>query len=174
MKTLMVFALLTLLLLIDYCLYVTGNVSITYSLLGGWFIINNLLLVGVFVYTVTRGLKAGYRSFVLFYVCSSIVIAALLYYFSDEARDYAQESMHAEAVDLLASGLDKSMYFTNETSQNFEKLLGHDYQLEFETFIPTRRRIDHLLRVNDGTDLRLVLIKRWNNSDHVYLGNADM
>jgi hypothetical protein len=148
--------------------------SITYSLLGGWFIVNNVLLVGVFVYTVTKGLKTGYRSFVLFYVISSIAIGALLYYFSDEARDYAKESMHAEAVNLLASGLGKSMYFTSETSQNFEKLSGHDYQLEFETFIPTRRRIDHLLRIDDGRVLRLVVVKRWDNSDHVYLGNADM
>ena len=172
MKKLLLLLVVTLLLIIDYFLYVTGNYSLIYGVLGGWFVINAVVLITLFIYTIVVSFKMENRSFIATYVTVVLLFSVILYSLSDAARNHAKEAMHETVSEVLVSGLDNKMQFTNETENNFKKLSGSEYEFVFETFIPTKRRIDYLVHVNDGRKFRLIVIKRWDNSNQVYLGGA--
>ena len=172
MKILFLLLVATLLLITDYFLYVTGNYSLIYGLLGGWFIINSIALIIIFSYTIKRSFKTGHQWFSAIYIIVVLLFSVSLYNVSDIARGHAKEYMSEVVSEILNSGLDDSMDFTDETEKHFKEISGVQYELAFETFIPTRRRIDYLLKVGDKKKFRLIVIKKRDNRSQVYLADA--
>jgi len=162
------------LIIVDYFLFSTGNPSLTYSILGGWFIVP---LVVAIIITASYGFRSYKRQenrqlFVL-HLLGLVAVSALLFWFSGEARQFAAAKVE---VDILAFVDDPTIREVDAAEQAralMAEIKKHRHSMERETFIPTFRRMDYLFKSDDGKKYRLILVKEWNGVPSISLLPTD-
>lgn len=150
-------------LVVDYFLFVTGNPSFTYSLLGGWFIVP--LFAATFILA-SYGLRAyrenGDRR--LFLVHSGVVVSVsvVLFLLSGEARQHAIEELDSEVIAFANDPKTSKLEASEKTRVMMADIKNHPYSMRFDTFIPTFRRIDYKLETEAKRMFLLVAVVKWN------------
>ena len=154
---------LTVLIAVDYFLFVTGNPSVTYSLLGGWFIAPLLLglIIGV-SYAIAQWRAVPGRRFVLAYVFIVAITAGTLFAFSREARDHASDSLGKYAAEVVQDPGTKTVRASQATRGLLVEIRKYPYTLQRDAFIPTFRRIDYQVRSERLGQFTLSLTMSWN------------
>lgn len=147
-------------LLVDFFFYSTGNPSIAYSILQGWFLVEVFAFFGLSAYALSRLRKGkAERSPFVAFICSVVVATALLLLASDRATEIGAASMDNEVVNFLQDP--QSERFQTEPQ---ERTLAQDVLIRRceharESFIPTFRRIDYVFTCSDRQKYRMVLSK---------------
>jgi hypothetical protein len=161
------------LLIFDFFLSSTGNPSITYSLLGGWFwitLIAAVMIIASYVPATFKGKEAR-----PFFVLLSIVgaLSALLFIASPYAREFAAARMEAEVRSFMNDPINSKADVSNEERELMVKLESQKYSMERETFIPTFRRMDYLFKMETGEKYRLIMTMSWNETPVISLRRVD-
>ena len=162
------------LLLFDYFLFATGNPSITYSILGGWFEVTLVAAAVVAVsygYEVSKGREAKQR-FVLYLIAVGLFSLVLLMT-STYARDLANAHLQAEIGSFISDPIGSKADVSNDERQLMVELKGQKYSVEREAFIPTFRRMDYLFETETGEKYRLVITMGWNGTPRISLRRID-
>lgn len=151
------------LIIVDYFLFSTGNPSLTYSLLGGWFIVP--LVVAVIV-TASYGFNAykqqeNRRLCVLHFLILAAV-STLLLSFSGEARQFAAKNVEADILTFVNDPTTRKVDAADQTRALMTEIKQRRHSMERETFIPTFRRMDYLFKSDTGKKYRLISVKKWN------------
>lgn len=155
-------------LLLDYFLFSTGNPSVTYCLLGGWFeIVLGALLVLTIEYTFKalkgREPKQHFFAFLGAVVASGVILMAT----SGLARDFAASSMEERVLQFMRDPVGAEAESSQQEKALAASIGKRKYLLHRETFIPTFRRIDYLLVLDDGEKYRLVMTMSWRGISEV-------
>jgi hypothetical protein len=152
------------LLIFDYFLFTTGNPSITYSLLGGMFwitLIAAVMIVASYVPPSVKGKDA--RSFYILLVIVG-VFSIVLFVASPYAREFAGIHLGTEIGSFLKDPLNSKADVLNEERQLIVEVESEKYSMERESFIPTFRRMDYLVKTESGEKYRLTLTMSWNGT----------
>ena len=162
------------LLILDYGLFATGNPSITYSLLGGWFaipLIAAVIATASYGYSaVTRGERK--RRFVLHLLIIGLFSAVLLT-IGPYAREFASDRLQAEIGNFIKDPSGAKVAASNEALQLMLEIRKQTYSMEREAFIPTFRRMDYLFKTDAGAKYRLIVTMGWNGTPEVSLRPVD-
>lgn len=161
------------LLIFDYFLFSTGNPSITYSILGGWFwltLIAAVMMVASYVPASFTGRQAK-----PFFVLLSVVgvLSVSLFVASSYARDFAATRLQTEIELFVKNPINSKATVSNEERQLMAKIGGQKYLMERETFIPTFRRMNYLFKMKSGEKYRLILTMSWNGTPVISLRRVD-
>jgi hypothetical protein len=166
-------AVVSCLLIFDYFLFTTGNFSITYSVLGGWFwitLIAAAMVIASYVPASFKGKEAG-PFFVLLLVVGVLSVTFLV--ISPYAREFAGARLQAEISSFVKDPINSKADVSNEERQLMVKLESQKYSMERETFISTFRRMDYLLKTETGGKYRLMMTMRWNGTPVISLRHVD-
>ncbi len=161
------------LLIFDYFLFSTGNPSVTYSILGGWFwitLIAIVMIIASYVPSSFRG-KEARPFFVLLFVVG--VFSVLFLVSSFYAREFASARLEAEIGSFVRDPVHSKADVSNEERQLMVKLESQKYSIERETFIPTFRRMDYSFTTEAGDKYRLIMTMRWNGTPVISLRCVD-
>jgi hypothetical protein len=150
-------------LLIDFFLYSTGNPSIAYSILRGWFLVDVFAFFGLSAYALSR-LRKGKEERAPFagFLFSVVVVTALLLLVSERATEIGAAGMENEVVTFLRDPRSEKFRIDPQERTLAQDVLTRRCEHTRESFIPTFRRIDYLFTCPDRQKYRLVLSKRWN------------
>jgi hypothetical protein len=151
------------LLLIDFFSYSTGNPSIAFSLLRGWFIVEVIAFVVLSGYALSR-LRKGKkeRAPVVGFLLTVIAVSALLLVFSEKATEHGAARMAKEVSEFIEDPKSDVYQIDGKERALAQEVLSRGCSLIRESFIPTFKRIDYLFTCPDTQKYRLVLTKRWN------------
>ena len=160
----------TVLIVVDYFLFSTGNPSLTYSVLGGWFIVP---IAVAFIVTVSYGFRAysqpKNRSLCALHLIIVAGVSALLLSFSGQARQYAAVNVEADILAFVNDPATRKVDAADQTRALMSEIKQQRHSVERETFIPTFRRMDYLFKSDTGKKYRLILVKEWNGVPSVSL-----
>lgn len=161
-------------LILDYALFTTGNPSLTYSLLAGWFLIPLICAVLVTVFYVYKiGPKPEGRRSVILHLTIVGVFSFALFVASPYARERAQNRLQAQLAEFVTDPGQAKAAVSDDARRLMAELNKQKYSMERETFIPTFRRLDYLLRVETGTKYRLIMRMSWNGTPEISLRRVD-
>ena len=155
------------LLIFDYFLFSTGNPSITYSILGGWFwitLIAAVMIIASYVPSSFRGKEARPFLVLLFIVG---VFSVLLLVASSYAREFADVRLEAEISSFVKDPNSSKADVSNEGRQLMVEIRNQRYSMVRETFITTFRRMDYLFKTETGTKYRLIMMMSWNGTPQI-------
>lgn len=159
------------LLIFDYFLFVTGNPSITYSLLGGWFEIPLFFAVVVtsfYAYGIARG-TVSKRHFALHVLVVGIFSLVLLLE-SSYAREFARRRVQEEIGSFVKDPANSRADVSGEERRLMIEIGQQKYTAQFEAFIPTFRRIDYLfVGTKTGERYRLTMTMSWSGKPVISL-----
>ena len=154
----------------DYFLFSTGNPSLTYTAIGGWFEVGVFALIAV---TATYALKAvkekGERIGFLAYVILLTAWSLILLFLSAGARDFAEREIDARAAQFVKNPKDSLVAASPETRELMALLESRHFSFRREAFIPTFRRADYLLSVDSSENFRLILTISWDGTAQAFL-----
>lgn len=154
------------LLIFDYFLFATGNPSITYSFLGGWFVIPLLLaaiVTGSYGYGMASG-KVSSRQFVLHVIAVGILSLAL-FVISPYARELAKTRLQSMVVSFVEDPINTTGDVTKDERQLMLEIRKQQYTMQYETFIPTFRRMDYrFVNAKTGEKYRLIMTMGWRGT----------
>lgn len=160
----------TVLIIVDYFLFSTGNPSLTYSALGGWFIVP---LAVVVVVTVSYGFRAYKqpkdRSLCALHLAIVAGVSVLLLSFSGKAREYAAANVEADILAFFNDPATHKVDAADQARTLMAEIKQQRHSMERETFIPTFRRMDYLFKSDTGKKYRLILVEEWNGVPSVSL-----
>ncbi|MFZ5595331.1 MAG: hypothetical protein ACOY4D_13970 [Pseudomonadota bacterium] len=161
------------LLIFDYFLFTTGNPSITYSILGGWFwvaLVAAVMIVASYVPSSFKGREAK-----SFFVLLSVVgiLSVVLFATSPYARELADTRLQTEIGSFVKDPINSKTDVSNEERQLMLKVKSQKYSMERETFIPTSRRMDYLFKTETGENYRLITTMSWNGTPVISLRRID-
>lgn len=161
------------LLIFDYFLSTTGNPSITYSVLGGWFwitLIAAVMIVASYVPASFKGREAK-PFFVLLFIAG--VFSVALFVASPYATGFAAARMEAQIRSFMKDPINSKAVVSNEERQLMVKLESQKYSMERENFIPTFRSMDYLFKTETGEKYRLIMTMSWNGTPVISLRRVD-
>jgi len=151
------------LIIVDYFLYSTGNPSLTYSVLGGWFIVP---LVGAALVTIVYAFGAYKsqkdRGLWVLHLAIVVGVSVMLLSLSGQARQYAEQNVEADVHAFVKDPTTRGVEAADQARALMIEIKKRDYTMERETFIPTFRRMDYLFKSDTGKKYRLILVKEWN------------
>lgn len=154
---------MSVLLIVDYFLFSTGNPSVTYSVLGGWFIVP--LVVAVIV-TALYGLRAyeakSDRRVFLLHCLIIAVVSVVLLSLSEEARERAIANLEADVVAFVNDPTTPKSEASDKTRALLTDIKKQRYSMKRDTFIPTFRRMDYMVKTERGQKFVLILVVKWN------------
>ncbi|MHB8474056.1 MAG: hypothetical protein ACYDC8_14645 [Gammaproteobacteria bacterium] len=160
------------LLIFDYFLGTTGNPSITYGVLGLFWItlIVVVMIIASYVPASFRG-----RGAKPFFVLLSLVgvFSVALFVASPYATEFAAARMEAQIHSFIKDPINSKAVVSNEERQLMVKLESQKYSTERETFIPTFRRMDYLFKTEPGEKYRLIMTMIWNGTPVISLRRVD-
>jgi hypothetical protein len=162
------------LLVFDYFLFVTGNPSITYSLLGGWFEITMVsagTIVAFYAYHVLKD-RTAKRPFVIHVLIVGLLSVALLMA-SSYAKENARDRLEAEVASFVRDPANAKVIASGEARALMARITTQRYSEEREAFIPTFRRMDYLFRTEAGAKYRLVMTISWNGASQISFRPVD-
>ncbi len=162
-------AITTCLLILDYFLFATGNPSVSYSLLGGWFWISLLAAVTVVSSYAPPSFRGkGARPF--YWLLSIVGIFSVVVFFaSSYASNFAAARMEAQILFFVKDPASSTADVSSEERQLMMKLVDEKYDTKRETFIPTFRSMDYLLTMQNGDKYRLAIRMSWNETPVISL-----
>jgi hypothetical protein len=151
------------LVIFDYFLFATGNPSITYSFLGGWFVITLLLaaiVTGFYGYGIASG-RVRSRQFVLHVVALGIFSAAL-FVISPYARELAKTRLESMVVSFVEDPINTPADVAKDERHLMLEIRKQQHTMQYETLIPTFRRIDYrFVNAKTGEKYRLIMTMGW-------------
>lgn len=161
------------LLIFDYFLFTTGNPSITYTILGGWFWISLIAAVMIVASYVPVSFKG--REAKPFFVLLSIVgvFSVLLFIASPYANEFAAARMEAQLRSFIKDPINSKADVSNEERQLMVEIGKQKHSMERETFIPTFRRMDYLFKMETGEKYSLIMTISWNGTPVISLRRVD-
>jgi hypothetical protein len=155
------------LLIFDYYLFTTGNPSITYSVLGGLFWITLVAAVMIMASN-APGANETWLPFIL-HVFVIGLFSAVLLVTSPYAREFASVRLEAEISSFARDPVNIKADVSNEARQLMVKIRTQKFTMERETFIPSFRRMDYLLKTDTGEKYRLIMTIGWNGTPEISL-----
>jgi hypothetical protein len=159
------------LLVFDYFLFSTGNPSVTYSFLGGYFWLNLLVAVGItatyYGYTLSGG--RGEKRYFVLYIVSIIAISLTLFVVSPYAMRFADLRMQREVNSFVQDPVSYKADVSSEERQLMVEIERQKFTVQRSAFIPTLQRADYLFRTEQGATYLLVMEKRWNGTPVISL-----
>ena len=160
----------TALLVFDYFLFSTGNPSITYSFLGGWF---GVTLLAAFIIAASYGAKtfAGRetkRGFLL-YILFIIALSLALFVASPYAGRVAGARLQAKADSFVKDPTNYKAEVSSEERQLMVELKKQKFTVQRAAFVPTFQRADYLFRTEQGATYLLVMETKWNGTPVISL-----
>lgn|SRR2546426_264384 len=162
------------LLILDYALFTTGNPSLTYSVLGGWFLIPLLAVVVItasYSYsTVAR--RQDKRNLIMHFAILG-VFSVVLFIASPYAGVFASDRLQAELNEFVKDPARMKAAVSDDMRRLMMELNKQKYSMERETFIPTFRRMDYLLKAETGAKYRLIMTMSWNGIPEISLRRVD-
>lgn len=132
------------LLITDIFLFMTGNVSITGRFFGGVYLITKIILgmvIGSYIIDETR--KSIY---LILMILLAALFASSLFLFQHDATIYSSNKLKR----LIASSINNHSYLDHDVY-----ILGQNYSLDCDIFIPTIRRMDCTLKTENGVIYRV-------------------
>ncbi len=162
------------LLVFDYFLFVTGNPSITYSVLGGWFeitMVSAVTIIALYAYHVLKE-RTAKRPFVIHVLIVGLFSAALLIA-SSYARENARNRLEAEIASFVRDPAHAKVIASDEARALMARISTQKYSEEREAFIPTFRRMDHLFKTEAGAKYRLVMTMNWSGAPEISFRSVD-
>lgn len=161
-------------LILDYVLFTTGNPSITYSVLGGWFLIPLIAAVLVSVFYAFRvGRESNGRRSLILHLAIVGALSIALFVASPYAREFAQDRLQAQLVEFVKDPSQAKAIVSDDARRLMAELNKQKQSMERETFIPTFRRMDYLFKVEGGTKYRLIMRMSWNGTPEISLRRVD-
>lgn len=158
------------LLVFDYFLFSTGNPSVTYSFLGGWFEVT--LLVG-FIVTASYGYESlmGRKNKRLFSIHILFLTSLSLAFFvaSPHARQLAIVRLQAKADSFIKDPINYKADVSSEERQLMVEIESRKFTVQRSAFIPTFQRTDYVFRTEQGATYLLVMETRWNGTPVISL-----
>lgn len=161
---------LSCLLVLDYFLFSTGNPSLTYSLLGGWFevtLIGFVTLTAVFCVLLYRHRVA--RQMLLWHIGVVCLLCVMLFMVSNLARNFAELGIRRQAELFMRSPDTENVMTSDEARRLMEQIGRQKFVAQFEGFIPTYRRVDYQIRTATGDEYNLIAIASWKETIKVSL-----
>ena len=146
--------------IVDYFLFSTGHFSLTYSVLGGWFLVTLLLVLFVSgSYGVAAVRRNEQRRFFLVHIALLAFVSVALYSVSDRARLFAIKSIDEDAQAFMRNPQNESIAAPTQARELMTAISSHKYSSVREAFTPTFRRADYLLEDGSASRYRLVLTR---------------
>jgi hypothetical protein len=151
------------LLIVDYFLFSTGNPSLTYSVMGGWFIAPLFAAAIIFAEYGSRAYE-GKKERRLFFLYFVVVVATsvTLLLFSGEARQRAIANLESDVMAFVNDPATPKVEASDKTRALMADIKKHPYSMQRDAFIPTFRRMDYIFKAEMGQKYLLVLIMKWN------------
>lgn len=160
----------TFLLIFDYFLFSTGNPSITYSFLGGWFQVTLLLTIAI-------ALSIGYKAFAIggskrdfvVYAISVALLSFALVLAGPYARHLACARLQAKVVSFVDDPVNSRAEVSRDDRQRMIEIKKQEFNAQLDAFIPTFRRMDYILRTGHGEKYLLVMEVSWKGTPVISL-----
>ena len=157
------------LLIFDFFLFTSGNPSLLCRFLGGFpgiILFAVAMIVSSFVPPTFRGKEA--RPFQLLL---SIIgaFSILLFVASPYATDFAATRMEVQILSFVKDPLHHKADVSDEERQLMVQLENLKYTLQPDGFIPTVRRMDYLLTIDNGEKYLLIMSMGWNETPVISL-----
>jgi hypothetical protein len=163
------------LLVFDYFLFSTGNPSVTYSCLGGWF---EVTLLVAFIVTASYGYESliGRENKCVFslHILFLAALSLALFVASPHARQLASARLQAKADVFIKDPISYRGDVSSEGRQLMAEIRKQKFTVQRSAFIPTFQRTDYLLRTEQGVTYLLILETRWNGTPVITLGPAQL
>ncbi len=158
------------LLIVDYFLFSTGNPSLTYSVLGGWFIIPLFATAIIFAEYGSRayGTKENRRLFLSYFIVVAATSVTLLL-FSGEARQHVIANLESEVMAFVNDPATPKVEVSDKTRALMADIKKHPYSMRRDAFIPMFRRVDYVFKTETGQQFVLILIVKWNGVSTITL-----
>lgn len=161
---------LTVLVVFDYFLFTTGYPSITYSLLGGWYVVPLLIASVIAIsYAVAAIRGADSRRTFGVYIVVIVAVVGLLLSLSDAARRGAAASLESDVLGFVSDPNTAVVRASPQARALMADIKKHPYTVHRDTFIPTFRRIDFTVQCEQRGAFTLVLTMSWNGVPEVAL-----
>ncbi|MGB9266248.1 MAG: hypothetical protein WCB56_12415 [Terriglobales bacterium] len=152
----------TALLVFDYFLFSTGNSSITYSLLGGWFWVT---LLAALVVTATYGGKAvaekGNRPYFVLHIVCIAMLLCVFHVASPHASQFASVRLQAKIDCFVKDPINCKAEVSSEEKQLMVEIERQKFTIQRSAFIATFQRVDCLIRTEQGGTYLLVMEATW-------------
>lgn len=155
--------------LLDYFLFSTGNPSLSYSVFAGWFEIGLIAVIAITVWCGYYALKTSNRKYFVFYILGIASFSATLLMMSSQAREFAATGIEAQLISFMQDPVNNNVDASAQTRKLMADISRHKYSAERESFIPTFRRMDYLLKVDTGEKYSLILTASWMGMPQVWL-----
>lgn len=159
---------ITCLLVFDYFLFSTGNPSVTFSLLGGWF---ELTLIGIIVVPSIYGFAVlgdeKTRKFFIYHVALICLFALVMFRISAGARNFAEARMQDQIAAFAAKPASNAVVASDESRRLMAQIAAGEYAMRPEGFIPVFRRGDFLLCTKAGKRYRLIATMSWKGTPQI-------
>lgn len=158
------------LLVFDYFLFSTGNPSVTYSFLGGWF---GVTLLAAFAVTASYAYESftggeNKRLFPL-HILLLTMFSLALFVASPYARQLAGARLQAKADSFIKDPVSDKATVSREERQLMVEIEKQKFTVQRSAFIPTFQRTDYLLRTEEGATYLLVMETKWNGTPVISL-----
>jgi hypothetical protein len=165
-------AVATISMIVDYFFFATGNPSLTYSALGGWFLIPLVvatLVAGMYA-VAAAGDSVKRRGFVL-YLGIVGAASAILFASSDAARRHAETVLVGYASDFVHDPSISTVRANAETRAIMAEIARGPHTMHEEGFIPTFRRGDFTIKTSPDRTYTMILVIPWDGTPDITIGS---
>lgn len=162
------------LLVLDFFLFTTGNPSVTYSFVGGWF---ELVLIAAVIITVSYGYEVLKGSeakshFILHLLVIGLFSIALLI-LSQQAKVFASDRLEAQIALFVKDPINSEAGVSDLERNLMVEIKKRKYSMERETFIPTFRRMDYFFKTETSEKYRLIMTMSWKGIPQISFRRVD-
>lgn len=158
-----------LLLIFDYFLYVTGNPSIIYTFIGGFFFLYFFIAPVISYMFCAKVIRDGYGKLPVYtHVGSIIVFSAVTFLLSDEARNYAVNNFDA-LTHKIFDRKSTNIIISDDDLTLLDEIRNKSFELERDGFVPTIRRMDYIVKSEHEKSYRIIVQIKWNNTPIVII-----
>lgn len=166
-------AITTCLLILDYWLFSTGNPSVSYSILSGWFWIT-LFAVAMIVSSYTPPSFREKQAQPFYWLLALLgVLSFVLFFASSSAHDYAATHMEAQILSFLKDPESSNVEVSREERQLMLDLARQKYNEERGAFIPTFREMDYYLKTEVGEKYLVRIRMSWDGTPVISVRHVD-
>ena len=152
-------------------LFSTGNPSVTYSILGGWYWVTLLVAQTVFAYCVYEFLigRVNKRLYVFHLLFLLTLCLALFVVAGPNATRFASIRQQAKVDSFIQDPINYKADVSSGDRQLMVEIKRQKYTVQSTDFIPQFRMTYNLFRTEQGALYRLVLDMPWNGLPEIYL-----
>ena len=159
------------LLVFDYFLFSTGNPSVTYSILGGWFWVTLQVAMTVMAYCVYECIigRVSKRLY-LFHLLFLVTLCLALFVVADPyATQFASIRQQAKVDSFIQDPINNKADVSSGDRQLMVEIKKQKYTVQSTEFIPMFRQTNYLFRTEQGALYMLVLGMPCYGQPEIYL-----